>query len=324
MNNYTKSFGRFLAVATILALIATAPAENTTATKTASGSSSVTTTAVQPVKEGAHRIISANILLASPANEGKPGSWAHRRALAVQTLKYYKPDILCLQEVLKSQAEDFESDFPDFHHLGFADAFMDKNAVGYHGVAKNVILFRKDRYALTGAGSYWLSETPLIAGSRSWDSRSSRHVNFVRLKDRSTGREFRVLNTHFDHKGQTARENAAAMINEEAAQYNADFPQILCGDFNATASNQAIISLQQAGWTNTYAALHGPEDPGRTFHNLLGDAYALEKKGGQIDFIFTRGALRTSQAAILKDHENDRYPSDHYFMLADLELTPSH
>lgn len=316
-----RSFLRLLIVAVAVALSLTAPAADTTGTLVGSGGTSVTTTAVDPAAPGTHRVLSANILLASPANESKPTGWAHRRAFAVQTMKHYNPDIICLQEVLKGQAEDMAAAFPDFHHFGFPDAFMDKNSVGYHGLAKNLVLFRKDRYDLMALGNFWLSETPLIAGSRSWDSQSPRHVNWVRLKDRATGRQFRVASTHLDHRGQTARENAAKMLNEEAAHYASDFPQILGGDFNAPRENPAIKILEEGGWVSAYTAVHGPDDPGKTFHNLLGPKHNPKVAGNKIDFIFTRGAAKPVQAVILKDHENGRYPSDHYFLLADIELT---
>ncbi len=272
--------------------------------------------------EGSHRILSCNILLASPTQDGKPEAWINRRSLTEKIIRNQNADIICLQEVLRPQAVDLQETFSklNFEAFGFPGPFNDAHPTGYHGVTKNVILFSKDRYEMTSAGNYWLSETPLIAGSQSWDAARGRHVNWVRLKDRQTGREFRVLDTHFDHKGQQSREGAAKMINAESAQYDKDFPQLMAGDFNVGITNPVYLMLTEGGWTDTHTAVHGPADPGRTFHGLKGPDYVTKSKTGKIDFIFCRGKVKPVAAAIIKDNDNGRYPSDHYFISADVEL----
>src|SRR5690606_12101280 len=121
-------------------------------------------------------------------------------------------------------------------------------------------------YEMTSAGSYALSETPLIEGSTGFGEKLGRHVNWVRLKDRSTGKEFRVVNTHFFVRNTEAQEFAAKMIVEECAQYAEDFPQLLTGDFNANDTRPAIKIIKDGGWTDTFEAVHGDTDAGSTFH----------------------------------------------------------
>jgi endonuclease/exonuclease/phosphatase family metal-dependent hydrolase len=41
---------------------------------------------------------------------------------------------------------------------------------------------------------------------------------------------------------------------------------------------------------------------------------------GKIDWIFARGATRVVGAAIIRDSRDGRFPSDHYFVSADVEL----
>ena len=241
-----------------------------------------------PKPDGAIRIISCNILLASPVYENTPKSWEKRRPVSVKVIRDQAPDIICMQEVLRLQCESFAEDLPEYVQFGFPGPFNDAHPTGYHGVTKNVIMFLRDKFEMVSGGGFWLSETPLIAGSKSWDCQSPRHCNWVRLKNRGNGREFRVCDVHLDHKGQTARENQARMLMEESDQYTADFPQLLAGDFNASMKNPVYKILTDAGWTDTFTAVHGPEEPGRTFHGLKGPAYKPKSKGGKIDFIFCR------------------------------------
>src|SRR5690606_17927694 len=134
----------------------------------------------------------------------------------------------------------------------------------------NAILYSPQRYEVISAGGYWLSKTPHIACSRSWDSAATRFANWLHLKDRQSGRQFRVWNTHLDHKGQTAREEQARMVCEGAeAAHGAEFPQILTGDMNADMRNPAISIYKSRGWKDTYAEVHGEADPGFTYHRFI-------------------------------------------------------
>jgi endonuclease/exonuclease/phosphatase family metal-dependent hydrolase len=152
----------------------------------------------------------------------------------------------------------------------------------------------------------------------------TRLVNWVHLKDRSSGREFRYWNTHLDHRGQKAREHGAAMIVQASAVLPENFPQLLTGDMNSHAANPAIKHFKSAGWVDTYAAVNGPKDPGFTAHGFKGMKLAPENPDGtpktRIDWIFCRGPVKPLAAAVIRDSRNGHYPSDHFFISAEVEL----
>ena len=267
-----------------------------------------------------HRILSCNILVDQQSNTGKYAAWTSpRKDVCISVMKKYAPDIICTQEVIRNQSDDLEAAFPDFQLLGFAGPEMDANPNGYQGIAKNVILFSKTRYHLVSAGGYWLTKTPLIANSKSWDEARARNANWARLRDKKTDREFRVIDTHFDHKGKVARQEEAKVIIEESAQYQPDFPQLLVGDLNSTRTMPAVTELKSAGWTDSWEELHGSKDPGGTVHAFEPESEAMKKRS-KIDYIFHKGTVRTTASQIIKDHVNGQYPSDHYFLYADLEF----
>jgi endonuclease/exonuclease/phosphatase family metal-dependent hydrolase len=265
-----------------------------------------------------HKIVTANIRVALPEDEATGNGWSTRRDLCIDVLRAQQADIICLQEVLRVQMEDLERAFPKFGSFGFHGPEMDARMEGYHGIAKNPILYSRDRYDFISAGGFWLSETPHLPGSLSWDSARARHVNWLRLRDRGSGRQFRVLSTHLDHVSQRAREEQIKMILEEAALYAPEFPQIFAGDFNAVESNPVLKLVLDAGWTNTQTAAPGPRDEGGTTHGFLGPK-AVRKKG-PIDFIVTRGPISTLSWKIIRDGRDGRYPSDHYFVAAELAI----
>jgi hypothetical protein len=44
---------------------------------------------------------------------------------------------------------------------------------------------------------------------------------------------------------------------------------------------------------------------------------------GKIDFIFCRGNVTPAWSNIIRDHRGEMYPSDHYFVVADVQVKPS-
>jgi len=268
-----------------------------------------------------HRILCCNIRVDLPEDDAKGFGWSSRKDSCFQIIKAHKPDIICLQEVLKNQMNDFKIAFPAFQALGFDGPEMDAHTTGYHGIAKNPIMYSTDRYELLAAGGFWLSETPLVAGSKSWDTNRARHVNWVRLKDKKSAKDFRVLNLHLDHKSQLAREHQTNLVLDESAQYPNSYPQLLCGDFNASAENKVYENVISAGWHDTYTAIHGNAEPGYTVHLFQGDKYEKKGQGKKIDFVFARGEVESIESDIIKDHVNGKYPSDHYFVSAEIKLT---
>ncbi|SHF71917.1 Metal-dependent hydrolase, endonuclease/exonuclease/phosphatase family [Mariniphaga anaerophila] len=267
----------------------------------------------------AHKILSCNIRVALPVDDAKGLGWDARKKLCRRVIQRQNPDIICLQEVLKIQDADMREFFPGYVSFGFQGPDMDRFSEGYHGIAKNTILFSKRRYELVSEGCFWLSETPHIAGSMSWGTARARHANWVRLKDRRTQKEFRVVNIHLDHISEAAREAQMKMIVEESAQYQTDFPQILAGDFNTGFNSPVLQQAVGAGWNDSYSSVHGDSDPGFTYHAFKGEEYDGKNKG-RIDFILTRGKAKTLGAQVIRDNENGFFPSDHYFISADIIL----
>jgi endonuclease/exonuclease/phosphatase family metal-dependent hydrolase len=255
------------------------------------------------------RVMTCNIRY-SAAPDGD-NSWPHRKALCIDVIRSRAPDIICCQEVMRDQLAELKAAFADFDWTGTT------RDAGSRDVP-NPIFYRREAFARVSTGGYWLSETPHVPGSSSWASADVRLANWIRLEERATGIELRVVNTHLDHVSQPARENQARLIAEDADAFPDEYPQLLAGDMNCDGSNQAIRTLIEAGWRDTYEAVHGMADPGHTFHEFRGAAHVAEI--GRIDWIFVRGSARAIEAELVTDSRAGRFPSDHYFVTADLAL----
>jgi endonuclease/exonuclease/phosphatase family metal-dependent hydrolase len=266
-----------------------------------------------------HTVVTANIRVPLSADTDSGNGWLDRRDLCAEVLRSRRPDVICLQEVIRRPLEDLLERLPGFDCHGFVGPEMDARPDEYQLIAKNPILYARSRYSVVTAGGFWLSETPHLPASLSWGSARARHVNWVRLSDRHNGTELRILNTHLDHASQPAREQQMRMILDECATYAPSFPQLLVGDLNADATNPAYAHAIERGWTDTYEAVHGAGE-GREFtaHAFKGPAHVA--RSGRIDFILARGTVSTEGAEIIRDAPQGRFPSDHYFVSARIRL----
>jgi endonuclease/exonuclease/phosphatase family metal-dependent hydrolase len=264
-----------------------------------------------------HRILSCNILFDLPEQKGTPFDWAAgRREVCLNRIRAQQPDIVGMQEVGRGQNDDFLRAFPDYVVFGYDDPYVDRRPKRFQNI-KNVILFSRRRYDLVSAGQYWLSQTPLLPGSRDPGEGLPRHVTWVRLRDRASGRQFRVLDTHWDLK-QPLRLSQAAMIAADTQPYSADFPQLLCGDFNSDSASAEHRLLQDAGWRDTYAELHAnTTQPATSPATTVG---MRPKPAHRIDYIYFRGAVRPVATRMISANALPHPASDHNFVMADVEI----
>ena len=259
----------------------------------------------QPIK-----IMSFNLRYGT-ANDGA-NRWALRQSLVLDTIRNFDPDLLGLQEVLAFQADFLRTNLPgyEFHGAGRGD--------GDRKGEFAPIFFKAGRFTLRTAGHFWLSETPDVPGSKSWDSSLPRLVSWAVLADRSNDQPLVYGNTHFDHRGAKARVESARLIREKAAAAN--LPLILSGDFNdhETGDPYAILANAKGDlpWIDAYRAIHPRKSPTEgSFHDFTG-----RREGSRIDWIFHSGEFTPLNAMIDYTQELGRFPSDHFPVEAVLRL----
>lgn len=295
------------AVPALGATRATAQTTTATAATTNSQAQAAATPALPPSK---HRIATCNILLDQAVHKGTDLDWhGGRREYCIELIQEQNADVICLQEVAALQNKDFTEAFQGYRQHGFVGPTSDRNLPGFAAI-RNVIYFRDDRYEQTSAGGYTLSYSPLeehvkLPGE---GVGLARHVSWVRLKDRKTGGEMRVLNTHWSLKT-LLRQMEARIMAQEAAQYLPDFPQILCGDLNSNLDSPEQTILQAANWSDSYLAVNPEGSPG---------FWPANKR---IDMILLRGKVRALGAHRVEHAlKNGLRPSDHPFFVSDVEI----
>lgn len=257
------------------------------------------------------RVMSFNVRT-SGAQDG-PNNWANRRELFFETIARFRPTLIGFQEVRENQHDEIIAQMPDYAFSGVArDDGKRKGEWSLIGV-------RKDRFTVIKNGDFWLSETPTVAGSKSWDAALTRICSWVRLRDNRTGKELMFANTHFDHKGVQARQHASRVISVELPKIAGDLPAILTGDFNINEDNPAygvLVRPDTPGairWIDAYRSVHPTRKPDEASFN----GFKGVTVGSRIDFIFHTEHFKATEAAIDRFASPEgRYPSDHYPVIA--------
>jgi endonuclease/exonuclease/phosphatase family metal-dependent hydrolase len=159
-------------------------------------------------------------------------AWSKRQNKVFELMKREDPAIIGLQEALQSQIKDILKNLKEYDFIGVGRD--DGKTKGEY----SPILYKKSLYKIVEQNTFWLSETPTIPGSKNWDAAITRIATWARVKDKKTGKDFIIINTHFDHMGTVARKNSATILKSKAAEISKGLPVIIMGDFNCTREEE--------------------------------------------------------------------------------------
>ena len=229
-----------------------------------------------------------------------------RKPLILRKIAWEQPDIIGFQEVLPHVADWMRQSLPDYGVVGCG---REKDLTG----EQMTVLFRRDKFTLIEMRTFWLSPTPFVPGSRyAEQSHCPRTATELLLRETSTGKVLRVVNTHLDHEGTLARQLGLRQIlrHLEAPQLCPDAPVILMGDFNAPPDSEEMRTFAAyPAYTNATA------DMGMTFHDFM-----RQPDGVQIDYIYLRDFGEVASVGKWTDEDNGVYLSDHYPVCVEVAL----
>lgn len=243
-------------------------------------------------------------------------AWPLRTDLFFSTIAAFGPDLIGFQEVLALQYDAIVAHLPDYAFAGVA------RDDGKRKGEWALIGYRKSRFTAIADGNFWLSEHPDEIGSKSWDAALTRICSWARLRENSTGKEFVFANTHFDHKGVIARQEASKVISTRLSSIAVNVAAILTGDLNINEDNPAYAVLTHPTrpgairWIDSYRELYPLRSPDEvSFHAFKGGT-----KGSRIDFIFHTDHWIATESDIVRTSKANHYPSDHYPVTAVVKL----
>ncbi|NQV32072.1 MAG: endonuclease/exonuclease/phosphatase family protein [Phycisphaeraceae bacterium] len=253
------------------------------------------------------------------ASDG-PNHWNLRKDLVFSVLEDQQPDVVGLQEALGFQINQITDTVPGYVSIGVGRD--DGKTKGEY----SAMLYRSDRFKVQGSSTFWLSETPSVVASMSWNTACTRICTWALFQDKISKRSFYVYNLHLDHVSQEARVKGVKLVLERIAQRKPLAPVFITGDFNAGETNPAITQIKGPAFTvkthtnaqpktvhleDTFRAVHPDAKPVGTFNSWKGAS-----TGQKIDYVFAMDHLTILTADILRMNRSGRYPSDHFPVVA--------
>ena len=258
------------------------------------------------------RVMTFNIRYNNP-NDGEH-AWPNRKERVASVVRFHAVDLLGVQEALRGQVDDLQQSLPEFSWIGVGrDDGKDAGEFA-------PIFYRRDRFELVDNGTFWLSETPEVIASKSWDAALTRIANWTKLLDRKTGSGIFFLNTHFDHRGEQARTESARLIVERIEQLADDAQIIVTGDFNVLPDAEAYSTMTRYLADSRLSSQTPPHGPEGTFG---GFAVGSTDNADRIDYIFVDQSIQVYRHGNLSDQWNGDYPSDHLPVLSEIQLVRS-
>ncbi len=242
-------------------------------------------------------------------------AWPYRKDKAASQVLFHNVQILGVQEALHDQVMDLGQTLTQYKFTGVGRD--DGKTKGEY----SAIFYDTARLKLLGSSTFWLSLTPEVPGSKSWDAAITRIVTWAKFRDVKTKKVFFVFNTHFDHIGKEARKESAKLLKQKVKDIAGSDPVIVTGDFNAMPSDDPIKILLDQNDANrlidTKTISKTPHyGPLGTFNGFG----SKERDGEPIDYVFIKGKWKVLQHATLSQTWEGRFSSDHFPVFAKLSF----
>jgi endonuclease/exonuclease/phosphatase family metal-dependent hydrolase len=259
------------------------------------------------------KVCSFNIRFNNPKDA--PNDWPNRKDKVSSQLLFHEADIIGVQEALHGQLQDMLADMPGYRYTGVG------RDDGQQAGEYSCIFYNTQKFELLASQTFWLSLTPTVPGSKSWDAAITRIVTWARFKEKKSGRRFMVFNTHFDHVGKEARRQSAHLLLRAVDSLRGGLPAIVTGDFNAAPTDEPMQVLTQPD--NPLALLYAKNLSKRGHYGPVGtfNGFGPKEQSDQpIDHILLKGKWVVEQHATLSQTWQGRFASDHFAVFAVVKL----
>lgn len=177
------------------------------------------------------------------------------------------------------------------------------------------IFYRKSTMNLIDSGTYWLSDTPTVVGSRHETCDYTRIMTFAVLERKSDGARFIHVNTHMEWDHGDVKTNLIQMkimldiVDKEIYSKHGELPTFFTGDFNVTMTSDGYKHIISTG-----------KEDARAVADVTNDKITFPGKPGKIiDYcILSKGDFQVATFDVGVDLPG----SDHQPVYVEMYITP--
>ena len=265
--------------------------------------------------------------------------WPNRKEKVFEMIRRHEMDVCGIEEITKYQSPDFISTLTEYEYVGYGRDNGKENSAGASGEQTGII-YKKDRYIKLDQGRFFLSKTPYKVSKVS-NSDFNRLVAWIKLKDRTSGKEFFFFSTHFNHnytavKVQVRTDQAEIAINE-VPKIAGDLPYFFAGDFNCEITEPAYEMLSTR-WTDAFIAMgdnaigaYVCNEEQQTLYptqcawegNTYTGLYSSDDKSPKRIDLVLFDSSRATISSYFADNDDmglEKYPSDHLPVITEMTI----
>lgn len=231
-------------------------------------------------------------------------AWSLRYAFTAMMIDDIKPDVIGVQEALDYQLSYYPEVLNSYKYVG--KGRDDGKKKGEY----TAFLYNTKTTSVVKWGMFWLSENPDKPGE-GWDATANRTCTWAIMKDKKSGNQYCVVNTHLDEVGVLSRHNGVSLILSRLAEINKDgLPVLFMGCFNVSQDDICLADIESQMKNCRKSAVK--TDDGITYN-----AWGKTQQQSQIDHVYYSGFDRCDEFSVLtKKYENRSFLSDHFPVIA--------
>ncbi|MBK6963589.1 MAG: endonuclease/exonuclease/phosphatase family protein [Bacteroidales bacterium] len=273
----------------------------------------ISSSALFAQEHGNLKVMTWNIRLDTP--DDGVNQWKYRKKDLSNEILKRNPDLLGVQEAKHNQMKNMRCLLRGYKSIGVGRD--DGKKEGEY----SALFYQKSRLNPVRSGTFWLSETPDVPGSRGWDAACNRVVTWAEFEEKATGRHFIAFNTHFDHMGEEARIQSALLIIKKLGELAGKLPIILTGDLNVTEKHRAyrILTFSENEYTLSDSRKRADVKVSGPDFSFVGFDPAFEPKE-LIDYILVTWDLKVISSEIYDFRSTGKYLSDHLPVIAEIHF----
>lgn len=252
-------------------------------------------------------LVTCNIRFDNPADGDN--DWSHRRNFLRDTLLSHSPDIIATQEGRFHQLQDLNTLLPDYDIIDQHRAWIGERMYPTFFVKKN-------RFELMKSEDIWLSETPDIAGSKSFGSAFPRLMTWMKIQPVGSENDLWFVNTHLDHiMEETRLGQIQVLANQVKKFWNQSDSLFIMGDFNTSPSGKVREALlKEFRLQDAWKKFHTHEET--SHHGFSGE----QPNGNRIDWIMVDDRVKVNSAELDKSSRAGKFPTDHFPVVTKITL----
>lgn len=248
------------------------------------------------------KIITSNIRFSNPSDGTH--DWPYRLPLLANIFNDTSPDILATQEGRIGQLQELDKELLNLSLLDTHRNWIDDRMYP-------CLFINPQTISVEDSGDIWLSETPLIPGSKSFSSAFPRLCTWAEVTVNSNGKQLMIVNTHLDHVLNSTRVRQVKVLISEVKKIN-NRELVILGDFNEPPTTSIKSDLMEAfdlkdPWTEKNYAEETSHHAFNGFKTIAGD---------RIDWILIPKNFECINLIMDKRSVKNVYPSDHYPIVA--------